>query len=97
MKYIVYYKYDPKDLEKCLELNAQITEERKKNPKKYTRLISDNYTMNGDYVGFVLAEADNEEQLLNATVHYFPFMTLNWVPIIESSKTLAALREKTKK
>jgi hypothetical protein len=96
MKYIVYWAMDPKDWEKGSELSNKMTEERKKHPDKYTRVISANYSL-GESKGFILVEADNEEQMLNVISFYHPCVVFNYVPIIEASKVTAALREKNKK
>lgn len=98
MKYIEYWKLvDPKDWEKVVELTNQLAEERKKEPKKYTVPISENYTMGGEHDGFLLVEADSEEQLINVMALYYPFMTFEFVPIVGAAKTTAAVRQRMKK
>ena len=96
MKYIAYWKFDVKDWEKATELSSQFSEQRKKEPNKYTRPISDNY-----YTGygecFRLVEADTEEQLINSEVFFMPFAVFRFVPIVDTAKTTAAIRERMKK
>jgi len=97
VKCIAYWDFDPKDWEKCVELTNQLAEERKKDPKKYPTRISENYSMAGEHMGFILYEVDKDEQITNLWAHYFPFMVFEFVPIFEAAKTTAAIRQRMKK
>ena len=97
MKFIAYNEYDPKDFEKVLEKTAQIAEERKKEPNKYPKPISALYGISGRG-GFMLYEVDNDEQLMNLTIFYFPYLTFEFVAIKETTKEVfSALLQSMKK
>ena len=70
-------------------------EEAKKEPKKYPKPISANYNISGRK-GFALIEVDNEEQLMNLALFFFPELTFEFVAIYELAK-IASEWQKMKK
>ena len=93
MKYIVFWEYEPKDLEKAIEKLKAFRAKIKKNPGKYAKSISPNYTMGIGFQGFQLFEADNPEQLARMVLHYRPEVKFEIVHITET-KTMLTLYEK---
>lgn len=92
MKYIVFWEYDPKDLDKAIEKLKEFRKKVKKAPEKYARSISRNYTMSIGFKGFQLFEADNPEQLARMVLHYRPEVKFEIVHITET-KTMLTLYE----
>ncbi|MFW9934563.1 MAG: DUF3303 domain-containing protein [Candidatus Thorarchaeota archaeon] len=93
MKYIAFWEYDPEDLDKTIEKLKEFREKIKKNPGKYAKSISPNYTMGIGFNGFQLFEADDPEQLARMVLHYRPEVTFDIVHITET-KTMLKLYEK---
>ncbi len=93
MKYIVFWEYDPKDLEIVVEKLKEFRQKIKKNPDQYAKSISANYTMSIGFQGFQLFEADKPEQLAKMVLHYRPEVTFEIVHITET-KTMLTLYEK---
>lgn len=95
MKYIVFWEYEPQDLVKAIEKLKAFREKVKKNPEKYARSISPNYTMSIGFTGFQLFEADAPEQLARMVLHYRPEVKFEIVHITET-KTMLKLYESLK-
>ncbi|MFW9986335.1 MAG: DUF3303 domain-containing protein [Candidatus Odinarchaeota archaeon] len=93
MKYIVFWEYESKDLEKAIEKLKEFREKIKKNPERYAKSISPNYTMGIGFQGFQLFEAEKPEQLARMVLHYRPEVTFEIVHITET-KTMLTLYEK---
>jgi hypothetical protein len=93
MKYIVFWEYDPKDLVIVIEKLEAFREKIKKNPGKYAKSISPNYTMSIGFNGFQLFEADDPEQLARMVLHYRPEVNFDIIHITET-KTMLKLYEK---
>lgn len=92
MKYIVFWEYDPKDLDKAIEKLKEFRKKIKKAPEKYAKSISPNYTMSIGFKGFQLFEASNPEQLARMVLHYRPEVKFEIVHITEA-KTMLTLYE----
>ncbi len=92
MKYIVFWEYDPKDLEEVIEKLKELRKKIKKTPEKYAKSISPNYTMSIGFTGFQLFEADKPEQLARMVLHYRPEVEFDVVHITET-KTMIKLYE----
>jgi hypothetical protein len=93
LKYIVFWEYDPKDLKEVIEKLHEFRKKIKKNPEKYAKSISPNYTMSIGFSGFQLFEADNPEQLARMVLHYRPEVEFDIVHITET-RTMLKLYEK---
>jgi hypothetical protein len=86
LKFIAYWEGNPYDAEKIMKKTALNLEEAKKEPKKYPKAISANYNISGKK-GFMLIEADNDEQLMNLALFFFPELTFEFVSIYELAKS----------
>ena len=93
MKYIVFWEYDPKELDKAVKKLKEFREEIKKSPEKYAKPISPIYTMSIGFKGFQLFEADNSEQLARMVLHYRPEVKFEIVHITETKKTMTIYDE----
>ncbi len=89
----MFWEYEPKDLEKAIEKLKEFREKIKKNPERYAKSISPNYTMGIGFQGFQLFEAEKPEQLARMVLHYRPEVTFEIVHITET-KTMLTLYEK---
>jgi hypothetical protein len=87
-KYIVFWEYEPQDLVKAIEKLKAFREKVKKNPEKYARSISPNYTMSIGFQGFQLFEADDPEQLARMVLHYRPEVKFEIIHITETMTML---------
>ena len=83
MKYIWFWEYDPKDIYKMFEKDNEISEERKKEPKRYPKLIMDGHWLGMENKGFTIYEVDDPQQLLNVAAKFFPEKKTKFVPIFE--------------
>ena len=92
MKYIVFWQYDPKDLNEVIKKLKEFRKKVKKTPEKYAKSISPNYTMSIGFNGFQLFEADTPEQLARMVLHYRPEVEFDIVHITET-KTMLTLYE----
>ncbi len=88
MKYIVFWEYEPKEIDTAVKKLVAFREEMKKSPEKFAKPITDNYTMSVGFKGFQLFEADNPEQLARMVLHYRPEVKFEIVHITETKKTM---------
>ncbi|MHA2084077.1 MAG: DUF3303 domain-containing protein [Candidatus Thorarchaeota archaeon] len=88
MKYIVFWEYEPKEIDKAVKKLLSFREEMKKSPDKHVKPITPNYTMSVGFKGFQLFEADDPEQLARMVLHYRPEVKFEIVPITETKKTM---------
>ena len=88
MKYIIFWEYDPKEIDKSVKKLKEFREEVKKNPNLYAKPITPNYTMSVGFKGFQLFEVDNPEQLTRMVLHYRPEVKFDIVHITETKKTV---------
>ena len=95
LKYIMFWEYQPKDVDKAIEKLKAFRAMIKKDPEKYARSISPNYTMGIGFKGFQLFEADNLEQLARMVLHYSPEVKFEYMHITEA-KTVLSLYEERK-
>lgn len=93
MKYIVFWEYDPKELDAVVKKLKAFREEIKKSPEKYAKSISPNYTMSVGFKGFQLFEADDSEQLARMVLHYRPEVKFEIVHITETKTTMKIYEE----
>jgi hypothetical protein len=96
MKVIGYWSYDLKDTDAVTEKTLKSEEIRKKEPKKFPKTIFNPHFLLGGPNGFTIFEAENEDQLSELVMHYYPVLTWEFVPIVENTK-LMTLYQKTKK
>jgi hypothetical protein len=87
MKFIVFWEYDPKDLDKVLQKGRDYVKEQKAHPEKYGKWMrlqdgtAITFGMIGRSKGFALREVDTEEQMQNAVLFWSPLFKLTYVPI----------------
>ncbi|MFW9802825.1 MAG: DUF3303 domain-containing protein [Candidatus Thorarchaeota archaeon] len=88
MKYIVFWEYDPNEIDKAVKKLIEFRDEIKKNPERYAKPVTPNYTMSVGFKGFQLFEAENSEQLARMVLHYRPEVKFEIIPITETKKTV---------
>ena len=91
MKFIWNWELRPEDIDKVLEKSEKLASEIKKFPEKYPKLSPSYFT--GRCKGFRLIEADNEEQLMNLLMYFYPEETWNLMLIFESSKMIERIQK----
>ncbi len=86
MKYIEFWKFCPEDFDKVIAKYIEFnTEEKKKHPDKYPKVIFSSYSMAGETKGFEVVEATSE-QIEDDVLYWMGLITLKFVPIFESAK-----------
>lgn len=96
MKVIGYWKYETKDTDAVIEKTLKSDEVRKKEPKKLPKTIFNPHFLMGGTSGFTIFEADNDDQLAELVMQYYPVLLWEFVPIYENTKMIT-LYQKTKK
>ena len=92
MKYILYWEIDSNRFDAAIEkLSEVVPDESGKYPKK----LSESYSLAGQFKGFRLVEATQEQQT-NLMVSVMPEMLVKFVPITEFPEVVKAYKE-TKK
>jgi hypothetical protein len=93
MKFIVFWEWDPKDLDKIMERSKEWVKEQKAHPEKYAKWMrlqdgtAIGYGIVGQYKGFSLREVDDVEQMNNAMRFWNPLLQLSYYPIRKSPGT----------
>lgn len=93
MKYIVFWEYEPTEIDKAVKKLKEFREVIKKNPDNYAKPITSNYTMSVGFKGFQLFEADTPEQLARMVLYYRPEVKFEIVHIMETKKTVSLFQE----
>ncbi|MGY5877311.1 MAG: DUF3303 family protein [Candidatus Thorarchaeota archaeon] len=93
MRYIVFWEYDPKEIDRAVEKLVKFRKEVKNNPERYAKPLTPNYTMSVGFKGFQLFEAEDSEQLARMALHYRPEVRFEIIPITETKKNLALYDE----
>ena len=87
MKYIVFWEFCPEDFDKVIERYLAFGKEVEKHPDKYPKVIFSSHSMAGETKGFEVVEATSE-QMTDDINFWMGFLTLKFVPILESAKTV---------
>ena len=87
MKYICYYEFEAKDLDKIIPLFQKMVELRGK--PGYPKGLTNTYVFGGETKGFTLYEVSDPQEITNHYVHYHPHLKLKWVPLTEASDVIA--------
>ena len=85
MKYIVFWEFCPKDIDKVMERVQVFGKEVEKNPDKFPKVIFSSHAMGGETKGFEIVEATSE-QLTDDMTFWVGLVTLKFVPILEGTK-----------
>ena len=88
MKFIGFWELCPDDLDKVIEKTLYVMKERQSGSKKYGTAIYGPYAMGGEYKGFTVFEFENDEQMVNITLHYGPELRWKFVNIVENTKVI---------
>ena len=88
MKYIGFWEFCPENMDKAIEKNNQVVAERNTGSKKFGTVIFGPFGLGGEMKGFTVFEVDNYEQLINLSLHYVPYMTWKFVPLLETTKII---------
>jgi hypothetical protein len=87
MKFLCWYEYTLEDLEELQAKSEELYAEQKAHPEKYGKFLRFpdgspiNFNTIGEYEGFSLWEAENEDQLYEVTRLWEPELTIKWIPI----------------
>ena len=85
MKFIIFWQYSREDDDKVIAKNRSLAEERKKFPEKFPKVVYPAHMMGIGDKSFSVYEADDERQLQNLIMHYFPEVKIEIVPIFPVS------------
>ena len=96
MKYLVNYKFDPKDFDKVIPMFQEMVKMREQNSPDYPKALTPTYGIVGDMTGFFIAEADSPAQLSNHYLHYHPIIQFTWHPIDEAANVIKAYMKRKK-
>ena len=88
MKYIVFWEMCPEDFDKVIPKFQEVMEEREKGTDKFPKALSPNYSLGGQWKGFMLYEDATPEQLMNVVLHYQPLVKFKFIPILEAAKMI---------
>ena len=98
MKYLVFFEYDWKDLERIGEISKKVMDERSKGSDKFLRsdqVLFLAHALNAplpkkskDRMGFFVCETENEETLINLNMIYADLWDLKFIPVTDARKTL---------
>ncbi len=86
MLFLVFRKYDPKDIDEVQARGMEFVKEVKQDPEKFgvpMRLqdgTAASFDIIGEYKGVLLVDA-NEEQMQTVVSFWAPLLTLNFIPI----------------
>lgn len=81
---------NPENRQKLYAKSREWIKELKQNPEKYARYMrlqdgtGIGFAMIGQYKGFLLLEANNEQQLANTVEFWIPFLKFTFVPIFQT-------------
>lgn len=90
MKFVVFAKFNPENMDKVLAKEEEWVKELKQNPEKYPRYMrlqdgtGAGFGIIGQYKVVTLAEADNEGQLMNSVNFWAPLVKYTFLPIRQS-------------
>ena len=88
MKFIMFWDYDPKNLELILKKKKQLVELRKENPEKYPEIVCGPFLYSGESKGLTIYNATNDEQIVNLHLYYQPELELVFMPVVEVDTAL---------
>ena len=98
MKYIAFYQFNWKDLEKITEVSKKVFDEREKGSGRFLKpdqLLFSHHTFNADLpkkskerMGFFLCETDDEDVLINFSMMYAGLWEMKFIPLTDGRKTL---------
>lgn len=91
LKYIWKYEFDPKNAELVSEKNRELDIKIKKNPNMFPILYPSNMT--GLCKGFRIIDAENEKQLINLIMFFFPLEKWEITPILVGKAVSRSWRE----
>jgi len=94
MKFLWKFEFKPEDSEKVRAKNMELDLKLEKYPNKYPRFQPSH--MVGHCKGFRIIEVDNEDQLINLVMHFYPEEKWELEPIFEGAKVSRLYREKDK-
>ena len=95
MKYIVFWEFNPEDMDKVIPLFQKMGELR--GTADYPTGISPTYAYSGEMSGFTLYEVDDPQQITNFSLHYHPIVKFTWKPITEATDVVTTYMKKKKK
>ena len=93
MKYIWFWEFCPKDMDKVIEKAEKRTKDEEKNPEKYATTLYPSHSLGGQTKGFAIVEA-TPEQCRNTIMYYSPELKVKYVPLYETSKLIEEYRKK---
>jgi len=94
-KYIVFFKYNPEDIDAVIKKAIKSIALAEESPEKYAKyLFPPHHT--GYSKGFSIIEVSDPEQIKRSMVYWFPELQQQFVPIIDNQEMIKAYKEKHK-
>jgi len=92
MKYLYTYEFDLENADEISERNRELDRAIEKFPERYPKLHT--VYMTGLCSGFRIIEAENEEQLTQLVMFFYPLERWQIKPIFEGKKVSQVWRKK---
>lgn len=84
MKFIGFWDFSFKDLDRILKKSQQSSSQRYEHPDRYPDIISGPYLIGGEAKGLTVYEVDDPKQLINVSLHYSPEIRFKFMPIFDT-------------
>ena len=83
--FIIFWQFSREDDDKVVAKNRSLVEEKKKFPDKFPKVVYPAHMMGVGEKAFSVYETDDERQLQNLIMHYFPEVYIEIIPIFPVS------------
>jgi len=94
MRFIVFWEYNPDDLEKVIKRLKEFEKEIKKNPKKYPKIVFGPYLFGGESKGISVCDIEGDEQPVNYHLFFQAELKMSFVPIVELDTAFDLISQK---
>lgn len=94
MNFIVFWEYDPDELEKVVKRLKEFEKELKKNPSKYPKMTFGPYLFGGESKGITVCDIEDDEQPVNFHLYFQAELKMSFVPIVEVDTALELISQK---
>ncbi|MCK5298293.1 MAG: hypothetical protein KAJ76_05265 [Candidatus Heimdallarchaeota archaeon] len=94
MHFVVFWEYDPDELENVIKRLKEFNKEIKKNPKKYPKMTFGPYLFAGESKGINACIIEDEEQPVNFHLYFQAELKMSFVPIVEVDTAFDLLSKK---
>ena len=84
MKYIMYWEFNPEDMDKVIKKAVKYRQMVEKNPEKYPKNLFPSHSLGGQTKGIAILDA-TPEQCRKLVMHYLPEEKVKLVPLFEAA------------